>query len=552
MNIYALSSLLASYVFFALGTFIYQKDPKNQLNRIYVLACILLGYLAIVEFGLRNAADADAAHMWLKTGFLWPVAIAVYMHFAIIFTRREKIFRYKATYPLLYVPALIFALLELTTTTLTGGTRREYWGWTYSMPEDSLVHNINVLWFSILTILPLILVFLYMRRAREPLEKRRAKIVFIGTFIPWLVGLATEEVAPIIGAGIPELTLVASTFEVAFIAYGIHKYNIFALTPSIAAEDIVAAMSNMLFLVRKDKTLSLANRSAQHLLGYKESDLIGQQLEVIFAEGEWEKIWRESDYLTKPEYNRETAFITKDGRVIPVFLSISAIQDNYGNNLGLLCIGSDLTDHKRAKEAQKKEIMLKEIHHRVKNNMQIISSLLSLQFRYITDEKYTEMIKESQNRIRSMALIHENLYKSGDLQNINFREYITEIVQQLSRSYGGQDIALTIKVDDVHVDIDTAVPLGLIINELVSNALKYAFPDNKGEITVILRAGDSIIELIVEDDGVGIPSTVDVRTTKTLGLQLVFSLVENQLNGDINLERKKGTEFYITLPVSPY
>jgi PAS domain S-box-containing protein len=308
----------------------------------------------------------------------------------------------------------------------------------------------------------------------------------------------------------------------------------------------------MLFLVRKDKTLSLANRSAQHLLGYKESDLIGQQLEVIFAEGEWEKIWRESDYLTKPEYNRETAFITKDGRVIPVFLSISAIQDNYGNNLGLLCIGSDLTDHKRAKEAQKKEIMLKEIHHRVKNNMQIISSLLSLQFRYITDEKYTEMIKESQNRIRSMALIHENLYKSGDLQNINFREYITEIVQQLSRSYGGQDIALTMKVDDVHVDIDTAVPLGLIINELVSNALKYAFPDNKGEITVILRAGDSIIELIVKDDGVGIPSTVDVRTTKTLGLQLVFSLVENQLNGHINLERKKGTEFYITLPVSPY
>ncbi|KYK36056.1 MAG: PAS domain S-box protein [Theionarchaea archaeon] len=543
MNIYALSSLLASYVFFVVGIFIYQKDAKNELNRIYMLTCALLGYLAFLEYCLREAPDAEAAHFIFKVGSLWPFGIALYMHFVLIFTKKRVLQR-KLTYFLLYVPALIFAVLELTTNTLTGEPVKEYWGWTYSVPENALIYNINALWFFFLTILPIILCFSYFYRAENTIEKRRAAFVFISALIPAVVGLATEGVSPATGARVPEMTLVASTFEVVIIAYGIHKYNIFALTPAVAADDIVSAMSNVLFLVRKDGCISLANQSALTLLGYNESELMGHPLKSIFAEHEWENIQKGFDLAHFP-ISRETTVKTKDGRMIPVFLSISVVRDEDGSSLGILCVGHDLTDHRKAEEARKKDVLLKEIHHRVKNNMQIISSLLSLQARYITDEKYKEMFEESQNRIRSMASIHEKLYQSGDLESINFREYIIEMVNRLVRSYG-QDIVLRIDVDDIVLGVDTAVPCGLVFNELVTNALKHAFPRRKGEVKVGLHAGEGTIELVVADDGVGIPDDVDFRNTETLGLRLVTILAEDQLNGEIRLTRDKGTKFCIT------
>jgi len=169
-----------------------------------------------------------------------------------------------------------------------------------------------------------------------------------------------------------------------------------------------------------------------------------------------------------------------------------------------------------------------------------------LQSNYITDDKYIEMFKESQNRIKSMALIHEKLYQSRDLEEINFREYITDMVQRLLQFYNGQNIALVMDVDDILMEVDTAVPCGLIINELVSNSLKHAFPDRKGEIRVGLHRSDSTIELIVADNGVGIPDDIDFRNTETLGLRLVTILAEDQLDSEIKLTRKKGTEFCIT------
>jgi len=545
MNIYALSSLVASYVFFVLGIFIYQKDSRNELNRIYMVICVLVGYTAAVEFGLRQAVDAATAHTWLKIGFLWPLILPLYMHFALIFTKNTRVFRNRVTYFVLYVPALIFAVLELTTDALTAGSKREYWGWTYNVPENSLMYYTTNFWGIFLLISVLILCFLYFWRAEQPTEKRRAKYVFMGMLIPTVVSIVTEGIFPSTDIKVPELSIVATTTEAAIIAYGIHKYNIFALTPAVAAEDIVNAMSNLLFLVRKDGFISLANLSAVTLLGYGESELIDQPLESIFAEGEWEEIQgrlnNSADYT-----DEETIFMTKDGRMIPVLLSISVVRDKNGGSLGMVCVGNDLTDHKKAEEVQKKEILLKEIHHRVKNNMQIVSSLLSLQSRYTTDERYTEMFKESQNRIRSMALVHEKLYRSEDLENIDLREYIKDMVNGLVQSYSSYNITVKIEADDIFLGVDTAVPCGLIINELVSNALKYAFPGKKGEIKVGLRGSDGTIHLIVADNGIGIPDTVDFRTTETLGLRLVTILAEDQLDGEITLIRDKGTAFHIT------
>ena len=193
-------------------------------------------------------------------------------------------------------------------------------------------------------------------------------------------------------------------------------------------------------------------------------------------------------------------------------------------------------------------MLLKEIHHRVKNNMQVMSSLLSLQSNY-TDETHTiEVLRESQHRVRSMALVHERLYQTPDLAGISALEYVQDLAQHLAESYRSNStfISLDIKVDDLTLDLDTAIPCGLILNELISNAFKHAFHDkSSGEIRIELRGEEKhLSSMVVWDDGAGIPDDVDLNQAKSLGLKLVTSLTR-QLNGTIDHFQNEGTMFVL-------
>lgn len=205
-------------------------------------------------------------------------------------------------------------------------------------------------------------------------------------------------------------------------------------------------------------------------------------------------------------------------------------------------------EEKIKKSLNEKEVLLREIHHRVKNNMQIISSLLRLQSQTIKDKTYSQLFEESQNRITSMALVHEKLYQSTDLAKIDLNAYIRDMVTGLFQSYGisTDRIKLIFDVGDVSLRINSAIPCGLVINELVTNSLKYAFPDGrKGEIKIKVHEIDNEIEMVISDNGIGIPEVIDFRNTGTLGLKLVSILAERQLRGNVNLNRKTGTEFRI-------
>jgi two-component sensor histidine kinase len=212
-------------------------------------------------------------------------------------------------------------------------------------------------------------------------------------------------------------------------------------------------------------------------------------------------------------------------------------------------INGMLGELEKAEEENKKQLLLKEIYHRVKNNLQIIISLLNLQSQKTNDKKTIEIFKESQNRIKSMALIHERLYKSKNLAGINFKEYANDLVNNLFRSYGVQSGIINFKIDmdDVILNLDTANPCGLIITELVSNSLKHAFPaERKGEILIKFNSDNNEnLTLIVRDNGIGFPTDIDFKKTNTLGMQLVTSLV-GQLKGIIELDINNGTEFKIT------
>lgn len=197
---------------------------------------------------------------------------------------------------------------------------------------------------------------------------------------------------------------------------------------------------------------------------------------------------------------------------------------------------------------KEKEVLLKEIHHRVKNNLQIISSLLYLQSQHIDDEKALSVFTESRSRVKSMALVHEKLYQSQDIARIDYHEYLDNFVNYLMQTYhaSSRDIRLTLDVDDVHLPVDCAIPTSLIINELVTNALKYAWSDkDHGELTIGLASNGSKIELWVRDDGVGLPENFVPEESETLGMQLVANLV-NQLRGELTIVRDGGTSFNIS------
>lgn len=233
---------------------------------------------------------------------------------------------------------------------------------------------------------------------------------------------------------------------------------------------------------------------------------------------------------------------------------LNPIFDLNGNLSEISLVSHDITFKKNYEKEiltslKEKEVLLKEVHHRVKNNLQIISSILNLQSSYVEDEKILEIIEESRHRIRSMAIIHENLYQTTNFSSINFKNYSRELVRNLISSYQFNkdlEVDLIEKVELVELNLDQAIPCGLIINEIITNSMKYAFPNRKkGKIYLELKEKNTNITLVVGDDGIGLPKEFNVKEAETLGLQLVMTLVE-QLDGNIKIETSKGIKYFIT------
>jgi two-component sensor histidine kinase len=213
-----------------------------------------------------------------------------------------------------------------------------------------------------------------------------------------------------------------------------------------------------------------------------------------------------------------------------------------------LVIARDITQKKHEEEVRRRGLLLKEIHHRVKNNLQVVSGLLYLQSTRMSDKKVIEMFNESSNRIQSMSLIHQKLYQSQDAITVDFDGYVRDLIGALLHSYGVDNnaVMVNLKIGRRGLGMDSAIPCGLIINELVSNSLKHAFPaGKKGEINIAMSrdSGDGIT-LVVADNGIGFPQGLDFLNAESLGLQLVATLV-GQLDATISLNRNSGTEFTI-------
>jgi PAS domain S-box-containing protein len=365
-------------------------------------------------------------------------------------------------------------------------------------------------------------------------------------------------------------------------------------------ESIIINAKLWMTLLDQNNNVVIWNRAAEEITGYTHDEVIGNS--TI-----WKKLYPDTEYrhevtkkiadtISNKKYleNFETRILTKSGLVKDISWNTREMTGDGGQSLGYIVVGNDITEkkqaeeqlehynedlergiwnrtlkleeltvdlkkeineHKKAEETiraqlEEKTLLLREIHHRVKNNLQIIISLLKLQSRfYIGDDVVNKALLESQNRVKAMSFVHEKLYTTKDISQIDFYDYVQFLVMHLFATYGinPQKIHVTNETRHVVLDLNTAIPVGLILNELISNILRHAFSDGReGEIAISAQKTDNALIISVSDNGIGLPEEQDWRELQTVGLKLVISLVD-QLDGTIELNRTGGTAFTIVI-----
>ncbi len=316
---------------------------------------------------------------------------------------------------------------------------------------------------------------------------------------------------------------------------------------------LIESAKDPITVVDENGIIYLVNKAGAHNLNMEPPDLLGSSIWDIFPESAERQIELIKKVYSTGEVLEVEMPVSYDNVVKWYSTSFQPLWGPQNKVQNVQIIARDITDIKetqiKLEQALKdKDMLMKEIYHRVKNNLMVISSLLNLQSRFIKDEEAKGIFKESQDRAHSMALIHERLYRSTDLKNMDFGDYIRTLAMDLFRTYVSDPsrIKLEMEVEDIMIDINTAIPLGLIVNELLSNSMKHAFPgDNSGVIKVKFNKKDDNCILEVSDTGVGFPTDLQLDKTDSLGLQLVNNLT-GQINGELELERSPGTTFRIT------
>jgi PAS domain S-box-containing protein len=450
--------------------------------------------------------------------------------------------------------------------------------------------GVHLGYMYVLFVVAIICTILMVIRPQHLYRKQAIGMLFAG-FPPMLNGVLIHS--GLFSAVKTQFSPVSYTLMGAVLAWTLFRHQFLKVVP-VARDLLIDSMSDAMLVVDSQHRIVDLNPAAQVLVDPSCSQCIGQTAFDVFPS--WHGLM---DHLRQDTQIQTEIHLNHPTTQHHYHVRISSLTDKRGQQAGKLIMLRDITERKRTEmelnvyhdhleelvqertaelsktvteaerlnaqlqqeiterkhaehqltlSLQEKNILLKEIHHRVKNNMQVISSLLNLQSRLLQDTHSQQMFQESQHRIKTMALIHEKLYQSEHLTNIDFTDYVRTLAHDLYRSYGIStgNIQLTIDIEHVSFGIDTAIPCGLIINELVSNSLKHAFPGGTGLITIDMKEQpEGVYTLMIGDDGIGIPEDFDITTSDSLGLQLVKGLVEEQLAGELEMHNEQGTTWKI-------
>lgn len=598
-----ISAILNGFI----GFYVYFINPKKITNKVFAVLVLLFAIYSIGEFIARGAETKDLALIGGRICYsIFPLACIVAVHFSLVFPRKYPndkniLSRYKILLIFLYILSLIIIIFFNILVSIQD-VQISKWGYEVVINSSTLFLIYWLLFCACYGIASLL--HTYFKKNITVFEKKQIKFVIIILLIIVAFSLGSNLIPPLFGIYIFPMTSISFTVFSLIVVYSMRRYKLMAITTVETLDIVVDTMNDSLIVVNETGIIVKVNKSVLGLLNYTEKDLVGIPLEqIVKLSGKQKKSGR--DFSQSPVFNtlvvnnkqgdNEIEFVTKNGKLVPMNVSASCIYGKNKNMEGIVIVARDLTDiqklitdleetknkledkvKERTKELvlaneelenkiierkkiderirsslKEKEALLREIHHRVKNNLQVITSLLDLQSGHLKEKSSLDAFKESKNRVKSMSLIHEQLYQSKNLTKIDFEKYIKNLTINLLYLYSGNpdDISIKISAKNVFMSVGKAIPCGLIINELVSNSLKHAFPDDKkGEILIDLRLEeDNIYSLIVKDNGIGFPEKYNHQNIDTLGLQLVDMLAQ-QLKGCFEFDSNHGTTFKITFP----
>lgn len=557
MNILSILHLISAVAYLYLAGFITLKNPKSPFNRITALLFICMGVWSFSCIILHSPLSPKENVVFFdRVGSVGSFMISsVFLIFALIFTEQKKVMKHPYAYGLLFLLPVIFLIKKFQGAMVFDYVLNSY-GWAgqlYLSPQVYAFLAYQVL--TCLTSLYILIRFAHMQH--DVFKKRQATIIWSTFAAALILGGITDILLPTLRIStIPEMANIFSLIWSGGITYTIIKYRLLQVTPEAAADEIISTMGESLMLLDTKGTIVTVNKAATDLLGFEERELVGRPAAKLSAENGDIQTVIEEIQIRNNIRNRECLFKRKDGRLVPTLISASGFKQKRRLQ-GVVLVVYDITDRKRAEEKLKqslreKEILLSETHHRVKNNLMIVSSLLDLQSSHTNNRHAREILKESQSRIKSMQLIHQKMHQSQTMMDIDSTDYIENLVNDLFHSYciDTSRIRLATSIAHIPMGFDAAIPCGIIINELMSNALKHAFPDGRdGTIRVELTHDNGQVTLSVCDSGTGITAPVDFDTIKSLGLTLVRMMTQ-QLDGTVSVVVKKGTCFKITFPFS--
>lgn len=582
MNILSVLSLIlfSFYIFF--GWRIYQMDRKSRINQIFIFYALSFAIWAITFAFFYSAPDKTTARFWYNLSafgrFFYPALI---LDLTLVFTKNRIIYQRWWHSILLYILPLIFIIVIFTGPFITQDLVLINGQWFEILITDNIWWYAYTMYYMIFLLLAFLIFGWWGYTSTVLREKKQARIIIATGLITIILGLITNTFLPLFNIHIiPSVAHIIGVIFFSGVTYAIVKYKLLKFTTTTAADQIISKITDLVFLISTQGKIISTNARARRLLGYSRSEIEGPEWQFIIKDSKDQEIigkYIDSGLIEDQDSykNMEIKFYTKRGNYIPVNSFLSGVNDNFGL-IGVLIVAQDLRQTKKLlheirekniaqkaakiheeklqKSLDEKDLLLKEIHHRVKNNMQIISSLLNLQAGYLKDEEAVNALKESQARIVSMAMLHENLYRSDNLTGINFENYIKHLIRNLFHTYNVnmEKIKFNIMAQGVFLNIDTAIPCGLIINELVTNSIKHAFPEGtSGDIKVIMDQDDDKYHLEISDNGIGLPPEFDIKKSSTLGILLVNSLV-GQLDGSIEVIRNQGTTYQIIIKKLEY
>jgi len=389
MNIFAIGSLLATVVIIFLGNFVFFRNPKERINKIFFLVCVITGYSSFTDFQYSQSESYERAILWYQIGSFWILVIPSLLQFVLVFPDNESYSKSRITQFLLFFPALVFSIIELTTSHITGAIVKKEWGWTF-IPSDSPVNIVFSAWFTLILLLSIFLCFKFFLKIKtKNFKKKQAGLITLGLGVPALFSILALEIFPLLNLNIPDLTGSGISISAILLGYSIWKYRLFNLSPKTAAENIIETISDALLLTDTRGNIKYANVAARELFGLSLADIKVTSINSIIKKipvdrGPIKELIRNGSLK-----DFETIFVTKTGLNIPVILSISIMRNDDSKINGVVCIARDISRRKRIEEAlriseeklrKRNEIMEKDLL----NAQQIQKALLHVQIPVFT------------------------------------------------------------------------------------------------------------------------------------------------------------------------